>query len=51
MHLYSQGKQIKLNYFFLPTNRGFWNIFKDSQNEIEFNDLALGAKRMLDIAL
>jgi hypothetical protein len=39
----------KVNALVFPG--GFWEIFEDSENEIEFNELALGAKRMLNIAI
>jgi len=39
----------KINSLVFPG--GFWNIFKDADNEVGWNELSLGAKRMLDLAL
>lgn len=39
----------KINGLLFPG--GFWDIFHDQEREIGFTDHALGAKRMLDLAL
>lgn len=38
-------------YFLNSYKRGFWDIFHDQEREIGFTEHALGAKRMLDLAL
>jgi len=39
----------KINGILFPG--GFWNIYEDMNNEVGFTPLAIGAKRMLDLAM
>lgn len=39
----------KINGLLFPG--GFWNIYKQPDDEVDFEDLALGAQRMLKVAM